>query len=362
MVIALLDSLDVRERILSELGFARSDRALGSSEVLSGLVRRAASVLAPCSPRVIRQRVVDGLQGLVSDDEAMGENVDSVIESLTAYGDLVELPAPEEQNEALLLYATPPTFVETAPGVVYLLGIPLDGTDVLPSSLAARVEYRRHTRRIRFDPSEKLPALLARLGLHGLPEGLWFKPPRKQSPADLVAQYDEQLRKTSSKGDVTDLEILDTSRPVGFYKGRWRPPGKSNGRFVARREQRYGARQWCYVELRDGVSERLLDLRSGDLRGCDIAWHLQLALDKIAGTPQQFSAELIADDCVAIRLFGPLPAWWLRRWDVLGVPVRTSGCLFAYELSYAQYENDLPRLMNELWLVEVPKGITREGK
>jgi hypothetical protein len=36
--------------------------------------------------------------------------------------------------------------------------------------------------------------------------------------------------------------------------------------------------------------------------------------------------------------------------------------LFAYELSYAQYESDLPRLINELWLGEVPKGITREGK
>ncbi|MBL0171543.1 MAG: hypothetical protein IPP90_12575 [Gemmatimonadaceae bacterium] len=137
-----------------------------------------------------------------------------------------------------------------------------------------------------------------------------------------------------------------------FYRGRWVKPGKLSGKFVGRRPQAYGAPLWCYVELSDGRPVHLLDLHTSEWRGCDQAWLLQMALDANAGHPQQFGAELADSGAVVLRFFGPVPSWWQRRWDVVATRVDAKACLFAYEMSYDQYEAELGRLVLELWLFE----------
>jgi hypothetical protein len=350
----------VRERIVGALGLEPRLWPIDSPEVLAGLIRRAASLVTPCPPRAMRQRVLTGLRGLVEDGSGLDEAIDSVIDSLTGYGDLIELPDPDEHGQRSLLYAAPPSFVETAPGIVFVLGIPPDGQDILPETMAARIIHRGHTRSLRYAPAEQISSALGDLGLQGLPEKLWLRQPRVEKPDAMKLRFDQKLDGTASSPSVDGLIILDTQAPVTYYKGRWSPPKRLSGRYVGRREQRYGAPLWCYVELDGGTPKRLLDITPNEWRGCDLAWQLQMALDALAGAPQRFSADLTEAGTAVVRFFSPLPSWWQRRWDVLGTPVRVPHSLLAYELPYEQFIVDLPRLRDDLWLTEltsVARGI-----
>lgn len=349
----LVTAEQVRERIVLALGLEPSTTAIDSPEVLAGLVRRTASLIAPCPPRALKQRVLTGLQGLADEGPVLEDAIDSIIESLTSYGDLIELRTPDPQDQRAFLYTAPPTFVETAPGTVFLLGIPPDGQDILPEALASRISHRGYTRSIRHATTEPLAVALRDLGLHGLPEKLWLKQPRIETPAEMKRRHDEKLDQTTAALAIDGLVVLDTNTSVTYYRGRWSPSKRLTGRYVGRREQRYGAPLWCYVELEGGLPIRLLDILPGEWRACDQAWHLQMALDAVAGVPQRFSADLTEHDTVVVRVFSPLPAWWQRRWDVLGTPLRVAHSLFAYELPYDQFVVDLPRLQDELWLSEL---------
>ena len=353
-MISVIAADKVRESIITALGLDASTYNIGDSEVIAALVRRAASMLAPCPPREIRERVLVGLNALDAGNDALRESVDATIEALTSYGDLIELPAPDEGGTRAQLYVAPPTYVETTPGTLFLLGIATDGQSIVPESVAKRIQNRSHTRRIRYGPAEALPITLRQLGLQGLPEKLWFKQPANRTAIETKALYDAKLAASKASGDLTDLLVLNPATPVRYYRGRWEPPKHHTGRFVARREQRYGAPLWSYIELKDGNLTRLLDLLPGEWRGCDMAWQLQMAIDALAGSPQQFAADLTETETVIVKLFSPVPSWWQRRWDVLGKPVKAVGCLLAYELDYAQYVADLPRMTSELWLVERP--------
>ena len=79
-----------------------------------------------------------------------------------------------------------------------------------------------------------------------------------------------------------------STAPVRYYKGRWREPIASDGIFVARRPQAYGAPVWCAVELADGVPQAVLDLPidSSIAPGWDDARKLQAALDAERGSPR----------------------------------------------------------------------------
>ncbi len=353
-MICVISATSARENTILALGLDACTYGIRDTEVLAGLTRRAASLLAPCPPRALRERVLIGLRGLI-EGEQLQESVDSVIEALTSYGDLIELPGPDEDSTRTYLYVAPPSFVETSPGTVFLLGVATDGQSILPESLAQRIQHRGHTRRIQYVLEEALPLTLRQLGLHSLPEKLWFRQPALRSAAQTKEMYDVRLDATTVGGDVSELLVLNPTKSVTYYRGRWEPPKRLSGRVVARRDQRYGAPLWCYAELKDGVPTRLLDLLPGEWRGCDLAWQLQMAIDALAGTPQQFGAALTDAGTVIVKLFSPVPAWWQRRWDVLGMPVKATGCLCAYELDYAQYESDLPRMTTELWLTERPE-------
>ena len=347
--IEVLDAQDAVRRVLGGLGLERDCVSLDNAVALAALVRRAASLSCPCPPAVLKQRVMMGLRGLVADAEAVGETLDGVIDAVTAYGDLLELPLPEKAR--LHLFLTAPSFVRTAPGIVLLLGIAPDGADMLPRNIAARIVRNGHANVLTFGPEEDLPADLRALGLLEIPEKLWFKCPPTETAADLIQRHDARLA-SGLVGPIDELVVIDPARPPTYYKGRWVKPGKLTGRFVGRRPQAFGAPLWCYVHLEQGQPTHLLDLHSADWRGCDQAWRLQMAIDAVAERPQRFQAELSETGSVILRFFSPVPSWWQRRWDVLARPCPSTGCLFAYEMSYDQYEAELGRLTTELWLAE----------
>jgi hypothetical protein len=320
-------------------------------EVLSGLVRHSASYATPCPPSTLKRLVLTGLRGLANSDE-ISDLIDTVIDGLVGYGDLIELRSAEPGDSRLYLYSGFPSFVEPAPGHFLILGIRDAAQQILPDTLMSRINCVGFTRRILAEISEDLSGHLRQLGLHHLPEVLWQKEPTQISASELKRHFDIQLNGTNASSSVEGLIVVDPERSPRYYKARWVQPKGLTGRFVGRREQYYGAPLWCYVELKNGQPTKLLDLLDKDWRGCDLAWRLLLALDYMNGRAQTYRTELLENGEVLLRLYSPIPSWVQRRWDLLGSRVTAPHCLLAYRLSYDQYVADLPRLRDSLWLAE----------
>ena len=348
------DSVAIRS--IRALGFDPSRVGIADPAVLAALVRRAAAFLAPCTPRVLRERVAEGFNGIASADDASRDAIDEAINALVSYGDLLDLPARDGEGSGTVLYLAQPSFVRRESGTVFLFGIAPDGRSFLPAGIGARVECRMHTRRIEPETGEDLAATLRSLGVQELPEKLWFKKPRSETAEGLVARLNDSLISSGRAGELDGLVVLDSARPVNYYKGRWVPPGRLTGLFVTRREQRYGSPMWSYVELDGGQPKRLLDILPGEWRACDYAWQLQLAIDHVTGHPQLFRATRRDGNSVVVSFFSPVPRWARMRWDIIGEPLKEAGSLFSYVLPSSEYESEYQALTKELWMRELTVG------
>ena len=123
---------------------------------------------------------------------------------------------------------------------------------------------------------------------------------------------------------------------------------------VGRRAQAYGADLWCYVEVDRGIPVRFVDLPLANSvwRGCDEAWRLQAAIDCERGTPQVFRRRSGPKGTDVIDLFSPMPMWARRRWDAVGEPIESSGCLFSYKFRNGEVLEEVDFLKDKLWIAE----------
>lgn len=342
-----------------ELGLDPDALDLTTPEGLAGALRRAASYLCPCSAATLARAVVRPLRGLVRDlDTAKTKTlVEEMLEAMIAHGDVLEVP--EVQADApsarVLLYAAPASFVVRRSGLVVLLGVAADQLSPLPTGLERRIQYFGHIRRLSPSDGEDLRGELRQLGLIELSFDAWLKGPTCEDPARHISAVDSALDDVAPSYDIPGLQLLDPARPVGYYRGRWVDPKAQTGRYVARRRQAYGADLWCYVRLRDGQPERMIDLprRGSRWRGCDEAWHLQMAIDARRGAPQRFRVTASGGDAVVLELFSPVPAWARRRWDAIGEPVPSAGGLFAYRIPKAEINEERRFARDMLWLEEI---------
>jgi hypothetical protein len=114
--------------------------------------------------------------------------------------------------------------------------------------------------------------------------------------------------------------------------------------------------------MQAGNPERMVDFpvtNASRWRGCDEAWRLQLALDARQGEPQRFRVRAGLERTTVIEFFSPVPMWARRRWDAIGEPVSSSGCLFAYRIADAEVQEELHFIRTELWLGEFAEGANR---
>ncbi len=364
MVMRRLSAEEVHAQKIRELGLDPEALDLTTPEGLAGALRRAASYLCPCSAATLVRAVVRPLRGLVPDMDNAKEFVEETLEAMISHGDILEQPELQDGTPSarVLLYAAPASFVVRKSGLVVLLGVAADQLSPLPSDLERRIQYLGHVRRLSpLSAAEDLRAELRQLGLLELSSEAWLKGPRSSAASQAVATIDRALDVVPPSRDIPGLLLLDSTKPVRYYRGRWTEPKSQTGRFVARRRQAYGADLWCYVELNSGQPERMIDLPQlgSRWRGCDEAWHLQMAIDAQRGSPQRFRISPSLD-AVVLEFFSPVPAWARRRWDAIGEPVPSAGCLFAYRIPRTEIEEERRFAREALWLEEVALGSNRQ--
>lgn len=350
MSVQRFDRAAIANRAVSVLGFESDETDLFSTEALCASLRRAASFLCPTSPRRIVDAVLDAVTPLGGSVER--ETLSEALDALVASGDLLELRDAEERTR--LLYLGPPSFVEKQPGEYLLLGIRPRAAALL-DDLDADVFYENHLRSVVLDPDAAV-ATLTGAGLHQVSRQQWTKAPRVASPAQVIETLRDQLAADRAPGVVSDLQIIDSERPVHYYKGRWREPDNGdNGILIGRRPQAYGAPIWCAVEIEAGVPQAVVDLPvdSTVAPGWDEARRIQAAIDARNGKPQVFRTRpsSIAGTETEIDLFGPLPTWAERYLTITGRPAKAGrGALFAYSLPPAAADHAQEFLSTSLWM------------
>ena len=337
---------EVHAQKVAELGLDPTVMDLTSVEAIAAALRRAASFLCPCTAPTLTRAVVRPLRGLVHDLATTKALVEDTLEAMVAHGDILEhrdIEGEPRYGAASLLYAAPTSFVSRDSGAVILLGVASDYLSPLPDEFESRVESVNHQRHMTPVPDEDLRYELLQLGLIEISYDDWLRFPPRETSTQHIARLDQLLDAAPPSRDVPGLLLLDPTRGVRYYRGRWVEPHGQTGRFVARRRQAYGADLWCYLEMRDGSPERLVDFPAGESRwrGCDEAWHLQMAIDALRGEPQRFRLRPETDGARVLQFFSPVPLWARRRWDAVGEPVSTSGCLFAYRLAEAELAEEM---------------------
>ena len=355
---------EVHATAVEELGLDPAALDLTSIEAVSGALRRMTSFLCPCAAATLVRGVVRPLRGLVDDLDAFKGLVENTLEAMIAHGDILEHSEVRDEPvhaSAALLYAAPVSFVVRQSGATILLGVAADQLTALPDDLASRVEYVGHVRRLSPLPGENLRADLVELGLVELAYEHWLKAPAAETAAEHLSRLDSMLDAAQPSRDIPGLQLIDPERPVRYYRGRWVEPRSQSGRFVARRSQAYGAPLWCFVQVRDGNPERLIDFPSSGSRwrGCDEAWRLQMAIDAQRGEPQRFKVRPGPEGSRVLKFLSPAPMWARRRWDAVGESIPGSGCLFAYRLPESELQEELRFVHKELWLDELTEKAER---
>ena len=353
-MIARIAPAEVLAHCRDTLGLPGDQDAVLDDTLIASLARRTAGIHCPCSRATLRASLLECMFGLPTRYDSLPEAVDSAIEALIVSGDLLELAdvvIDDSDVRQTWVFAAPPRFVVRPSRSVFLMGVVPDQDAFLPSTLTARILSRGSTRMLEPERGEDLPRQLKELGLQQISERAWLRSPRAGDPAEMLNSHERLLTKQPSITGIPDVQILDATRPVTYYRGRWTDPTDQDGMFVARRPQEFGAPIWCLVELREGRPVRLLDLplARSRWRGCDAAWHLQAAVDHCRGTPQRYRRR-VHDEGVRFDFFSPLPQWSERRLMNLGKSVPRDACLLSYVVPANEAAAEETFLQQNLWL------------
>lgn len=322
--------------------------------LLAALLRRSAGIHCPCSRATLRTSVLECTQALAADEARRSQLIDDTIEALTVGGDLLELDdivTEDTDVRQTWVFAAPPSFVIRPNGTAFIFGVVPDQDTFLPSSLGDRVLSEGFTRSIEPRGGEDLTSELLEQGLQQLSESVWLRSLKPEPPDDFLNRIKKYLAHQPSITTIDNLKILDSTRSVTYYLDRWVVPVNHTGMFVARRPQEFGAPMWCMIQLEDGAPARLLDLpfEKTRWRACDIAWHIQMAIDHCRRCPQQYRLRS-GPSGVRFDFFSPLPQWAQRRLMVVGNSVPRERCLLSYIVPSNQAEAEEEFLRNRLWL------------
>lgn len=327
-----------------------------SNALIAQSLRRAVFIATPCSARIARSLVGAALAPLTDTHEDFDERIEKVLEDLIATGDILEMRRENTDGSELVLRPAPPSFVKRGDGTFILLGVAGDEiTPVLEDTVTFRSSGLRTITPA--DPTRCCLALLD-LGLIELTSAMWMHSPASTTAKEFLQSWIARLPHGAHLEKVEELEILDSATPATFYKGRWRPlRDNDNGTYLARRPQRYGAKLWSLVEVKDGFVHRLVDVHSKDsrIRDCDEAWRIQAAFDARAEAPERVGV-IRENGSAVLSFFSPLPAWAVRRLSMIGDQFKPVGALLGFRIPIQNIEDELRWLEETLWLARNDGG------
>lgn len=321
---------------------------------IAASLRRLAGFMCPCSPKTLIGSMVDSHRSMKQNDNVFLDRIESVLESLVAIGDLLELSdvtTLDETVKSTWVFAAPPSFVLRPSGNAFLLGVSADETTPLPVDLRGRMKYRGVARSIDPMPSEALETTLRGMGLRELSMEIWLRYPKLQSATAVIRDLDAKLSAQGACGEIADVRILDHTRDARRYRDRWGAPMSQSGRFIVRRPQAYGADLWGYAELREGKPAKLIDFPPPGVRwrGCDMAWRVQMAIDALAGKAQKFDVE-VSDGVARLDFFAPIPDWAQRRLSTIGEQTEPRACLLSFIVPEKDLNSEEQFLRDHLFL------------
>jgi hypothetical protein len=350
--VRLVSIKDVESVAVSCLGFNVDSADLLTPEVLAALIRKTASFECPCPPAVLAKSVSRLLEPICPGD-TLKDTVRGTINSVTSYGDLIEMHEPSDTASNFLLYLAAPSFLQASDTLFLLFGVTPDGEDMTPPDLRQRVEPVMFCRRLAVQDSKECRDTLLQAGFESLKVDSWLRCPSPRPASELIALYDDALLKSGPPGVPEDVILIDPTRSVSYYKGRWTKLKKQTGRFIGRRSQTYGAQLWCYLEVSNGLVTRLLDfpLFETHWRAFDEAWHLLQAMDAVSGQPQGFRVRKTSQKgMAAMDLFSPVPTWAIRRWDAVGLRTMPISSLMSYIFPETQIDGECRFAAERMWL------------
>ena len=267
MVIAEIKPGDILAGCRQTLSLPENRQEPIDEILLAALLRRSAEIHCPCSRLTLRASLLESLKYLSQDEMVLSERIDSIIEGLIVGGDLLELndvATDDPEAKGTWVFAAPPSFVIRPSRSIFLLGIVPDQDAFLPQTLAERISHEGFTRTIIQQPDEDLTDDLREHGMQELSESTWLKCPTAEQPEAMLNRYERQLGLQPLSGAIDNLRILDPTKSITYYPGRWTAPQSQTGTFIARRPQEFGAPLWCFVELEAGSVVRILDLPSSE--------------------------------------------------------------------------------------------------
>ena len=354
MTLQRLTSAEASALSVRTLGLDDSLVDLGSPEGLAASLRRAASVMCPTSPGRLVDAVNDAVRPLATPPPDRQELME-FLDHLIAGGDLLERRQDLHGRSVRLLFLGPPSYIERTPGTYLLMGVRPYGAPLVEGDLALQLSYEAHTRTLQLD-IDTARETLAALDLREMAKDRWTASPRVEPPDDLIGRVQARLDVGPNPGDLEDVRILDPTKSVLYYSGRWRAPAAGDtGDFLARRPQAYGADLWCVMRLASGVPQRLIELPIDDpvMPGRDEAWRWQAAVDARAGTPQQYLIRVDPMHPEERRLdfFSPLPGFAERYLQLIGLALgRTQGALYSFRVPNASLGDASTLLTDLLWM------------
>ena len=320
--------------------------------------------LCPCSTRTLIQAVTRALKGLVTNDEDLSETVEDTLEALVAHGDLLEchdVIRDDVQKVGALIYTAPPSFIRRKSGAVLLLGIIPDHISLLPEDMEKCIEHVNHVRRFPPNTVNDVRSYLSQLGFVELSPDAWLKTPPNETAAQHLTKLGRLLDTASPSGDVPGLSYsihpVRSVTTVGVGSSQPDRAGALSGDAPKHTVLTYGATS----RLKKGLPTKFIDLplASSTFRGCDEAWQLQAAIDFQRHESQWFQVDPGPNSTYVVNFFSPVPMWAkASRWDSIGEPVVSGGCLFSYRFSPGETEEELRFAQEKLWLAEVSENRT----
>lgn len=367
-MLALTTPKEVISLLQASLGVAGARVVQVNDTLMAAILRRLSDYTCPCAPSVLAGVALAAIQPLgAATTSDLKNQIEESIENLLISGDLLELSRVsvyDREDKESWLFVAPPSFVKRPSGRIYIFGIAPDDVPFLPDSLASRVHYVKAARFIDPEEGELLADILSSFGLREISNQAWIYSPKLESAQAYLQIIKLRISSEEKSGDIPGLTIIGHSIRQVAYRERWKSPQSDTGIFVARRPQAYGAPIWGVAELKDGITTKFLDLpfKESRLRGCDMAWRIQLALDRVNGTPATYRCERESNGWL-LHLSFPIPLWAQRKLSFIGS--QNSNDLLAQPFSFWIPDTELlteQQFLNDfLWFSPVDSNNNSQG-